>query len=73
MEARVEPGSGSGGMAKLSQAADSNVAIAIRNLAARFGTREILRDISLDIPRGETSVILGGSGCGKSTLLRMIV
>jgi phospholipid/cholesterol/gamma-HCH transport system ATP-binding protein len=55
------------------QAADNAVAIAIRNLAARFGSREILSDINLGILRGETFVILGGSGCGKSTLLRMIV
>ena len=57
----------------MSETVDSNVAIAIRNLAARFGEREILKDIDLDILRGETFVILGGSGCGKSTLLRMIV
>ena len=73
MEARVEPRSGSDGMETIPQAADNNVAIAIRNLAARFGAREILNDINLDILRGETFVILGGSGCGKSTLLRMIV
>jgi len=53
-------------------AADSP-AIAIRNLVMRFDAREILKDISLDIARGETFVILGGSGCGKSTLLRNIV
>jgi len=73
MEARVEPRSGSDGMGTIPQAADNNVAIAIRNLAASFGAREILNDINLDILRGETFVILGGSGCGKSTLLRMIV
>jgi len=73
MEARVDPGSGSGGMEETPQAADNSVAISIRNLAAQFGEREILNNISLGILRGETFVILGGSGCGKSTLLRMIV
>lgn len=51
---------------------DSSV-ICIRNLSTRFGEREILKDVSLEIRRGETFVILGGSGCGKSTLLRQIV
>jgi phospholipid/cholesterol/gamma-HCH transport system ATP-binding protein len=73
MEARVELRSGSDGMGTTPQAADGNVAIAIRDLAARFGVREVLNDINLDVLRGETFVILGGSGCGKSTLLRMIV
>jgi phospholipid/cholesterol/gamma-HCH transport system ATP-binding protein len=65
--------SGLDGAETTPQSVDSGVAIAIRNLAARFGEREILKDIDLDILRGETFVILGGSGCGKSTLLRMIV
>jgi phospholipid/cholesterol/gamma-HCH transport system ATP-binding protein len=47
--------------------------IAIKNLITQFGSRQILKDVSLEIRRGETFVILGGSGCGKSTLLRHIV
>jgi phospholipid/cholesterol/gamma-HCH transport system ATP-binding protein len=39
----------------------------------KFGSREILKNINLEIRRGETFVILGGSGSGKSTLLRHIV
>jgi phospholipid/cholesterol/gamma-HCH transport system ATP-binding protein len=73
MEARFDPRFGSDGMGTIPQTAEGNVAIAIKGLAARFGAREILNDINLDILRGETFVILGGSGCGKSTLLRMIV
>ena len=37
------------------------------------GTRQVLRDIDLDIATGEIVVLLGPSGCGKSTLLRQIV
>lgn len=47
--------------------------ISIRNLVTHYGSRLILRDINLDIYRGETLVILGRSGCGKSTLLRHLV
>ena len=36
------------------------------------GTVEVLKDINLDIKKGELIVFVGPSGCGKSTLLRMI-
>ncbi len=35
-----------------------------------FAGREVLRGVSLSIPRGQTTVILGGSGTGKSVLLK---
>jgi phospholipid/cholesterol/gamma-HCH transport system ATP-binding protein len=35
-----------------------------------FGSKQVLRGVDLDIPRGETVVVLGGSGSGKSVLLR---
>jgi len=38
-----------------------------------YGDREILKNISVSIPRGRTTVILGGSGCGKSTLLKHLI
>ncbi len=47
--------------------------IELRNVNKTFGNRKILDDISLQIEKGETMVIMGGSGCGKSTLLRMII
>ncbi len=36
------------------------------------GTVDVLKDINLDIKKGELIVFVGPSGCGKSTLLRMI-
>jgi phospholipid/cholesterol/gamma-HCH transport system ATP-binding protein len=35
-----------------------------------FGDKQVLRGVDLDIPRGQTVVVLGGSGSGKSVLLR---
>jgi phospholipid/cholesterol/gamma-HCH transport system ATP-binding protein len=39
----------------------------------KFGDRNILNGISLEVYRGETFVIMGGSGCGKSTFLRHLI
>lgn len=41
-------------------------------LSHRYGTTEVLRDISLTIPEGHIVSLVGPSGCGKSTLLRFI-
>jgi phospholipid/cholesterol/gamma-HCH transport system ATP-binding protein len=47
--------------------------IVVENLTKRFGDNAVLRDVSLTIPRGQTSVILGGSGAGKTTFLRLLI
>ena len=38
----------------------------IRNMSVSFDSQDVLRDINLRIPAGETLVLLGESGCGKS-------
>lgn len=48
-------------------------AIEVLSLVTHYGDREILKNISLSIPKGMTTVILGGSGCGKSTLLKHLI
>jgi putative spermidine/putrescine transport system ATP-binding protein len=46
--------------------------LVVRNLAKRFGTTAVLRDVSFDAPRGRMTVLVGPSGCGKTTLLRIV-
>ena len=48
-------------------------AIEVRNLVTHYGEHEILKNISFSVPKGMTTVILGGSGCGKSTLLKHLI
>lgn len=47
--------------------------ISIRHVYQTFGSRLILKDVSLTVKDGETMVILGASGSGKSTLLKLII
>ena len=47
--------------------------IEVDGLVRKFGDRAVLNDISFNVHRGDTLVIMGGSGCGKSTLLRHMI
>ena len=44
----------------------------LNKVAFSVKEREILKDISLEIPKGGRTVFLGENGCGKTTLMRLI-
>ena len=44
----------------------------IENLKCGFGKHEILHGISLTIPKGQITAIVGQSGCGKTTFLKSL-
>ncbi|WP_068085000.1 ABC transporter ATP-binding protein [Polycladidibacter stylochi] len=46
--------------------------LTINNAGKKYGSVEVLNDISMELNDGELVVLLGSSGCGKSTLLNMI-
>ena len=50
-----------------------NNLIEVRDLRQKFGQQDILRGVNLDIPKGETLVLLGQSGGGKSVFLRHLI
>ncbi|HEY7189350.1 MAG TPA: ABC transporter ATP-binding protein [Vicinamibacterales bacterium] len=47
-------------------------AIEFRHLTFAYGDREVLHDVSLTIPAGSTTAIVGATGSGKSTLLGVL-
>ncbi|WP_114010230.1 ABC transporter ATP-binding protein [Cohaesibacter intestini] len=44
----------------------------LTNIEKAYGSTKVLKNINLEIEKGEFVVFVGPSGCGKSTLLRMI-
>src|SRR5215469_9853254 len=73
MGEEVEPTTGAlpGGIANI-RTTESEVAIEIVDLNKWFGEFHVLRDVDLQVRRGERIVICGPSGGGKSTLLRCV-
>lgn len=50
----------------------SKSALSISDVSRRFGHTEALREVSLDVRRGEIHALLGPNGAGKTTLLRIV-
>ncbi|MCB0965380.1 MAG: amino acid ABC transporter ATP-binding protein [Ilumatobacter sp.] len=46
--------------------------VTLRGVCKHFGHHQVLYDVDLTVPRGETLCIIGPSGSGKSTMLRCI-
>lgn len=47
--------------------------ISLRGVSKRFGSHQVLKDISFDVPKGRITAILGPSGTGKSVLLKNLI
>lgn len=45
----------------------------VESLSVTFGNQEVLKDITLRIPPGQTLALLGESGCGKTVLMKSII
>ncbi len=45
----------------------------VDKLSVTFGSQEVLKDITLKIPPGQTLALLGESGCGKTVLMKSII
>ena len=54
------------------EASGPEALLEVRGVSKRFGNREVLRSVSLEIASGEFITLLGESGSGKTTLLRLI-
>ncbi len=49
------------------------VEVSVEGLTKSFGSQNIWRDVSLTLPEGEVSALLGPSGTGKSVFLKTLI
>lgn len=47
--------------------------IVLDHVSLSFGSQQVLRDVSFEVPRGQTLVVIGESGCGKTVLLKLLI
>ncbi len=58
---------------QVTKEADNDVVISIRHLKKSFGSKDVLKDINMELRKGENVVVLGKSGTGKSVTIKCIV
>jgi phospholipid/cholesterol/gamma-HCH transport system ATP-binding protein len=58
---------------KANRESKNDIVIAIKGLKKSFGKKDVLKDITLNLKRGENVVVLGRSGTGKSVAIQCIV
>ena len=46
--------------------------IQLENVTVRRGATEVLRDLSIQIPAGQITAVVGRSGAGKTTLIHLL-
>lgn len=51
----------------------SSPVVSLKGIDRAFDGRQVLRGLSLDIPEGQTTVVMGPSGCGKSVTLKHMI
>src|SRR6201991_148308 len=51
----------------------TSTAVAFQQVSKSFGTKEVLRDVSFEVPSGQALCILGRSGTGKSVTLKLLI
>ena len=54
-------------------ASPEQLMLSVQGLGISFGAHEVLRNINLQVPRGQTLAIIGESGCGKTVLLKTLI
>ncbi len=52
---------------------EDNTVIRTRGLTRYFGRKAALKSLTLDVPRGQVTALIGRNGAGKTTLIRMLL
>jgi spermidine/putrescine transport system ATP-binding protein len=68
----LDPGTGTEPAAEPAVPAGSDPTVRLERVSKHFGDLVAVRELDLDIGRGEFFTMLGPSGCGKTTTLRMV-
>jgi cystine transport system ATP-binding protein len=68
----MSPTDGAARAASSGAASQARPVLSVRNLAKAFGSNVVLRDIDLDVRRGNVVALIGPSGSGKTTVLRSL-